>query len=162
MLANMILFCYCIVSYVNIGFSLEALFSFLYPLNWWNEHQLGRTPGDGEGQGGLECCSPWGHKESVMTQWMNNSRAGVTGPCPHGVSIYPSLSYHLTYDSQKPPCSRIWPLASFLSPSIAEGGLQDGPNGPHLLVVTLLWEVLSVSVGWPSPALLTSSRQQRV
>ena len=23
-----------------------------------------QTPGVGEGQGGLVCCSPWGHKES--------------------------------------------------------------------------------------------------
>ena len=22
-----------------------------------------QTPGDGDGQGGLACCSPWGHKE---------------------------------------------------------------------------------------------------
>ena len=29
---------------------------------WCNEHELGQTPGDGEGQGGLACCSPWGHK----------------------------------------------------------------------------------------------------
>ena len=28
-----------------------------------NEHELGQTPGDGEGQGGLACCSPWSHKE---------------------------------------------------------------------------------------------------
>ena len=28
---------------------------------------LGQTLGDGEGQGGLECCSPWGHKESDTT-----------------------------------------------------------------------------------------------
>ena len=32
-----------------------------------NEHELGQTPGDGEGQGGLACCSPRGHKESDMT-----------------------------------------------------------------------------------------------
>ena len=24
---------------------------------------------DGEGQGSLVCCSPWGHKESEMTKW---------------------------------------------------------------------------------------------
>ena len=28
---------------------------------------LGKTPGDGEGQGGPMCCRPWGHKESDMT-----------------------------------------------------------------------------------------------
>ena len=27
-----------------------------------NEHELGETPGDGEGRGGLACCSSWGHK----------------------------------------------------------------------------------------------------
>ena len=25
--------------------------------------EIGQTPGDSEGQGGLACCSPWGHKE---------------------------------------------------------------------------------------------------
>ena len=29
-----------------------------------NEHVLGQTPGDGEGQGGLVCYSPWGYKDS--------------------------------------------------------------------------------------------------
>ena len=38
-----------------------------------NEHELGQTPGDGEGQGGLACCSPRGHKESDMTGWLNNN-----------------------------------------------------------------------------------------
>ena len=40
-----------------------------------NEHELGQTLGDGEGQGGLACCSPWGHKESDRTgQVKNNNR----------------------------------------------------------------------------------------
>ena len=26
----------------------------------YNEHELGQTPGNGEGQRGLACCSPWG------------------------------------------------------------------------------------------------------
>ena len=32
---------------------------------------LKQTPGDGEGQGNLACCSPWGHKESDMTESLN-------------------------------------------------------------------------------------------
>ena len=35
-----------------------------------NGHEFERTLGDGEGQGGLECCSPWVHKESDMTEWL--------------------------------------------------------------------------------------------
>ena len=36
-------------------------------------HELGQTLEDGEGQGGLVCCSPWGHKESDMTGRLNNN-----------------------------------------------------------------------------------------
>ena len=35
--------------------------------HWLNGHEFEQTPGDGEGQGSLACCSPWGHKESNMT-----------------------------------------------------------------------------------------------
>ena len=36
-------------------------------------HELGQTLGNGEGQGGLVCCSLWGLKESDMTRWMSNN-----------------------------------------------------------------------------------------
>ena len=32
-----------------------------------NEHAFEQTPGDGEGQGSLVRCSPWGHKELDTT-----------------------------------------------------------------------------------------------
>ena len=34
-------------------------------------HELEQAPGDGEGQESLACCSPWGHKESDMTERLN-------------------------------------------------------------------------------------------
>ena len=34
-------------------------------------HEFEQTSGDGEGQGSLACCSPWGHKESDMTEQLN-------------------------------------------------------------------------------------------
>ena len=36
-------------------------------------HEFEQTLGDGEGQGSLVCCSPWGHKESDMTVGLNNN-----------------------------------------------------------------------------------------
>ena len=36
-----------------------------------NGHGFGRTLGVGDGQGGLACCSSWGHKESDMTERLN-------------------------------------------------------------------------------------------
>ena len=39
-----------------------------------NGHELGQTPGDDKEQGGLSCCSPWGHVESDRTGQLNNHR----------------------------------------------------------------------------------------
>ena len=33
-----------------------------------NGHEFEQTPGDGEGQGSLTCCSPWGCKEKDTTE----------------------------------------------------------------------------------------------
>ena len=38
-----------------------------------NEHELGKTPGDCEGQGGLACCSSQGLKELDTTGLLNNN-----------------------------------------------------------------------------------------
>ena len=38
-----------------------------------NGHEFEQAPGDGEGQGSLACCSPWGCKESDMTEQLNDN-----------------------------------------------------------------------------------------
>ena len=38
-----------------------------------NGHEFEQALGDGEGQGSLECCSPWGRKESETTERLNNN-----------------------------------------------------------------------------------------
>ena len=38
-----------------------------------NGHEFGQAPGDDQGQGSLVCCSPWGGKESDMTEQLNNN-----------------------------------------------------------------------------------------
>ena len=38
-----------------------------------NGHECKQTLGDGEGQGSLVCCSPWGHKESNTTEQLNKN-----------------------------------------------------------------------------------------
>ena len=35
-------------------------------------HEFKQAPGDGEGQGSLVCCNPWGHRELDMTEGLNN------------------------------------------------------------------------------------------
>ena len=39
-----------------------------------NGHGFEQAPGVGDGQGSLACCSPWGHKESDMTERLNNKK----------------------------------------------------------------------------------------
>ena len=43
--------------------------------HWLNGHEFEQTQGDNEGQGGLACCSSWGHRESDTTKWLNNKPA---------------------------------------------------------------------------------------
>ena len=38
-------------------------------------HESEQTPGDGEGQGTLACCSPWGHKDADKTDVLNSNNS---------------------------------------------------------------------------------------
>ena len=53
--------------------------------HWLNGHEFEQTLGDDE-QGSLACCSPWAHKESDMTYWLNN----------HNIS---TIAFHLDLSS---------------------------------------------------------------
>ena len=39
--------------------------------HWLNGYEFEQAPGVGDGQGSLECYSPWGCKESDTTEWLN-------------------------------------------------------------------------------------------
>ena len=38
-----------------------------------NGHEFEQAPGNGEGQGSMVCCSPWGYKESDTTEQLHNT-----------------------------------------------------------------------------------------
>ena len=40
-----------------------------------NGHEFEQALGDGEGQGHLACCSPWGCNELDMSEWLNNNNS---------------------------------------------------------------------------------------
>ena len=69
-----------------------------------NEHELEQTLGDGRGQGGLVCCSPWGRKELDVSERLNSNK------------FYQILLEHLLF------------FESFFSPhfpSLCEGNLPS-------------------------------------
>ena len=44
-----------------------------------NGHEFEQTPEDGEGQGSLAYCSPWGHKEWDTTEGLNSNNKRLSG-----------------------------------------------------------------------------------
>ena len=39
--------------------------------HWLDGHEFEQAPGVSDAQGGLACWSPWGHKQSDTTEWLN-------------------------------------------------------------------------------------------
>ena len=71
----------------------------------YNEHELGQTLGDGEGQGSLGYCSPLRHKELDMTGQLNknNQENYVNGSytniynISHQQYMHQTMRYHLLF-----------------------------------------------------------------
>ena len=53
------------------GMTEEEMFGWHH---WLNGHEFDQALGDGEAQGSLVCCTPWGHKESDTTEQLNNNK----------------------------------------------------------------------------------------
>ena len=64
---------------------------------WLSGYEFGWTPGVGDGQGGLVCCSPCGRKESDTTEWLNWT-VHCSAPCLVCFSMY--LGDYSTSDTE--------------------------------------------------------------
>ena len=51
-------------------------------LHWLNGHEFEQALVDGEGQGCLQCCNPWGHKEPDTTEQLTNRKIGIVKSVP--------------------------------------------------------------------------------
>ena len=61
-----------------------------------NGHEFQQTLGDGEGQGSLACCSPWGCKESDRTEQLKTSSSSRGSTDYLFYSLDYSVIYHLS------------------------------------------------------------------
>ena len=81
---------------------------------------LSQTPGDGEGQGSLACCSPWGHKELDTAEQLNN----------HHNSMIPR---YMSRGKAKPSSKNVLCPASEKSvPSLSSDSFSELPEGLQL------------------------------
>ena len=59
--------------------------------HWLKGREFEQAPGDGEGQGSLACCSPWGRNELDMTEWLNNSYNDLKPTVWNRIYVYTNL-----------------------------------------------------------------------
>ena len=77
-------------------------------------HEFEQAQGDGEGEGSLACCSPWGHKESDMTELLYNNMNQLSiyiYPLPLELPSHPPPS-HLSRSSQSTELSSLCCIAA--------------------------------------------------
>ena len=101
-----------------------------------NGDEFEQTPGNGEGQGSLACCSPWGHKESDTTGRLNNDNDIVIGSSCHNKVLKQKLIISQFWKF-KIKVSAVWFLLRFLSLAYRQ---------PSSLRVFTLISLLCVSV----------------
>ena len=51
-------------------------------------HEFDQTPGVGDGQGDLVCCSPWGCKELDATERLNKNRLKIAEKSEISINLY--------------------------------------------------------------------------
>ena len=67
-----------------------------------------QTPGVGDGQRSLACYSPWGHKESDMTEWLNWTEAEKCDWRQGGCRAKEWQPWSATGSAPSPPCRPSW------------------------------------------------------
>jgi len=61
--------------------------------HWLNGCKIEQTPGVSDGQGSLVCCSPWGHKETWLSNWTEDQCQINAHMC---VSMYMYTQWSIT------------------------------------------------------------------
>ena len=126
--------------------------------HWFNGHEFEQTPGNGEGQGSLACCSPRGHKESDTTLQLNNNNMSTESMMPsnHLILCWPLLLLPLifpkrrVFSNESALCIR-WPKNwSFsISPSNEiQGWFPSGLTGLISLLSKRGSRVFSSTIVW--------------
>ena len=64
---------------------------------WFDGHEFEQTLWVGDGQGSLVCCTPWGHKELDMTEWLNwlfsFKKEGTSDICKKWMNYFSSSTF---------------------------------------------------------------------
>ena len=74
--------------------------------HWLSGCEFEQTPGDGEGQGSLACCSPWGRTELDTTELLNNNKLPHKSGVKQCLSVCVWLAWQCNVFGVHPCCSK--------------------------------------------------------
>ena len=117
--------------------------------HWLNGLEFEQSPGVSEGQGSLACCSPWGYKESHMTERLNNERSLETGDGDPPIYPLRSCSCYIIYKEWM-DVGRMNILKMKLKPMTAEFKCQEKLHRIAMRdfadmiteLLTVIWKIL--------------------
>ena len=117
--------------------------------HWLNGLEFERSLGVSEGQGSLACCSPWGYKESHMTERMNNECSLETGDGDLPIHPLRSCSCYIIYKEWM-DVGRMKILKMKLKPMTAEFKCQEKLHRVAMKdfadmiteLLTVIWKIL--------------------
>ena len=95
--------------------------------HWLKGHEFEKALGDGEGQGSLVCCSPWGRKESDTTKQLNKNGS---------LALFPKTTFYFTHES----------IYSYIGSKLGFPGGWDGKKN-----LPAIQETWVQSLGWENP-----------
>ena len=94
--------------------------------HWLDGHEFEQSPGVGDGQGSLECCSPWSRKELDMTEQLNwtelnwvpfeiffFSASLLSANIPLDFVLIPLQTIHSSYHAMSTFCLEISPFYNY-------------------------------------------------
>ena len=73
--------------------------------HWLHGHEFEKTQGDSDGQRSLACCSPRGHKESDMTEWLTKKEICRRWSCFYNSEVCRRRSHRRRPASTNPLCT---------------------------------------------------------
>ena len=92
-----------------------------------NGHEFEQTPGDSEGQENLVCCSSRGHKESDMTEQLNNNNK-TTKACRFFLSVPMKSSKTTSHPAHLAEATLAFPLSQQSEPAASSSPSRSQPG----------------------------------
>ena len=135
---------------------------------WLSGREFEQTPGDSKGEGCLACSSPWGHKESDTTYWLNdnNNQSGALCGLKTWVVVPALPLYRCDFDQGSQPSwnavrlSLKWTWELYLDASCPLSSVTASlqlVKSKSINKVSLRWLILEKSAGKDGPCLMSGN-----